>query len=428
LNQAWDLYYQTFRKCCKALTAMTQFQLKDVSPLLYNCRDLELCIPGTYRPYQPVIYITGVHSTMGVITSKQRPRKMQFKGSDGKSHSFLLKGNEDIRQDERVVQLFGMVNTLLSADTKCNKQNLGIIQLSVVPLSMNSGLIGWVPNCDTLHGLIKSYREKTHVLINLEHKLMQKMSPDYDHLPLMNKVEIFEYVQKNTDGGDLANLMWLKAPTAEIWLERRTSYTRTLAVMSMVGYILGLGDRHPSNIMLERYTGKVLHIDFGDCFEVAMVREKFPEKIPFRLTRMLVQAMEVVGVGGNFRNVCINTMNVLRSNRPSIMAVLEAFVYDPLLSWRIVNHHNGPSPPRGNQLQNQPNHVHMWPGGEISQNREELKNQRAVSILKRVENKLCGLDYPENAGLVEGQVDTLINEATRADNLCQSYVGWCSFW
>ena len=46
-------------------------------------------------------------------------------GSDGKSHSFLLKGNEDIRQDERVVQLFGMVNTLLSADTKCNKQNLG---------------------------------------------------------------------------------------------------------------------------------------------------------------------------------------------------------------------------------------------------------------------------------------------------------------
>ena len=42
---------------------------------------------------------------------------------------------------------------------------------------------------------------------------------------------------------------------------------------------------------------------------------------------------------------------------------------------------------------------------------------------KNKQNK-SGLDYPENAGLVEGQVDTLINEATRADNLCQSYVGW----
>ena len=50
-----------------------------------------------------------------------------------------------------------------------------------------------------------------------------------------------------------------------------------------MGYILGLGDRHPSNLMLDRLSGKIMHIDFGDCFEVAMTREKFPEKIPFRL-------------------------------------------------------------------------------------------------------------------------------------------------
>ena len=43
---------------------------------------------------------------------------------------------------------------------------------------------------------------------------------------------------------------------------------RSLAVMSMVGYILGLGDRHPSNIMLDRVSGQMMHIDFGDCFEV----------------------------------------------------------------------------------------------------------------------------------------------------------------
>ena len=56
-----------------------------------------------------------------------------------------------------------------------------------------------------------------------------------------------------------------------------------------------VGRRHPSNLMLDRLTGRVLHIDFGDCFEVAMIREKFPEKIPFRLTRMLTNAMEVRG-------------------------------------------------------------------------------------------------------------------------------------
>lgn len=74
--------------------------------------------------------------------------------------------------------------------------------------------------------------------------------------------------------------------------------------MSMVGYILGLGDRHPSNIMLNRNSGKIVHIDFGDCFEVAVLREKFPEKVPFRLTRMLQKAMGVPGIHGLFRFTC----------------------------------------------------------------------------------------------------------------------------
>lgn len=72
-----------------------------------------------------------------------------------------------------------------------------------------------------------------------------------------------------------------------------------MACMSMVGYILGLGDRHPSNLMLDRLSGKIVHIDFGDCFEVAMKREKYPEKIPFRLTRMLIQ---VGAMGGAMKN------------------------------------------------------------------------------------------------------------------------------
>jgi phosphatidylinositol kinase/protein kinase (PI-3 family) len=119
------------------------------------------------------------------------------------------------------------------------------------------------------------------------------MAPDYENLTLLQKVEVFEYALENTTGQDLYRVLWFKSTNSEHWLERRATYTRSLAVNSMVGHILGLGDRHPSNVLLERATGKVVHIDFGDCFEVAMHREKFPEKIPFRLTRMLTHAMEV---------------------------------------------------------------------------------------------------------------------------------------
>ena len=77
--------------------------------------------------------------------------------------------------------------------------------------------------------------------------------------------------------------------------------------------------------------------DSGDCFEVAMNREKYPEKVPFRLTRMLVKAMEISGIEGSYRSTCERTMTVLRENRDSLVAMLQAFLYDPLISWRLVD-------------------------------------------------------------------------------------------
>ena len=139
-------------------------------------RDLELAIPGSYVPNQPVIRISQVNSSLQVITSKQRPRKLCIIGSNGKEYMFLLKGHEDLRQDERVMQLFSLVNTLLIHDPETFRRNLTIQRYAVIPLSTNSGLIGWVPYCDTLHSLIRDYREKKKILLNIEHRIMLRVS------------------------------------------------------------------------------------------------------------------------------------------------------------------------------------------------------------------------------------------------------------
>lgn len=263
INYAWDLYYAVFRKINKQLPQLTTLEFQYVSPKLLQASNLELAVPGTYKSGEPVVMIASFVPTVNVITSKQRPRKLTIKGSDGKEYRFLLKGHEDLRQDERVMQLFSLVNTLLATDPETFKRHLNIHRYAVIPLSPNSGLIGWVPHCDTLHSLIRDFRESRKILLNIEHRLMLQMAPDYDHLTLIQKVEVFRYGLDNTTGQDLYKVLWLKSKNSEAWLDRRTNYTRSLAVMSMVGYILGLGDRHPSNLMLERYTGKIIHIDFG---------------------------------------------------------------------------------------------------------------------------------------------------------------------
>ncbi|XP_009627458.1 serine/threonine-protein kinase TOR isoform X1 [Nicotiana tomentosiformis] len=474
LTQAWDLYYHVFRRIDKQLQTLTTLDLQSVSPELLECRNLELAVPGTYIADAPVVTIASFAPQLVVITSKQRPRKLTIHGSDGEDYAFLLKGHEDLRQDERVMQLFGLVNTLLENSRKTAEKDLSIQRYAVIPLSPNSGLIGWVPNCDTLHQLIREYRDARKITLNQEHKLMLSFAPDYDNLPLIAKVEVFEYALQNTEGNDLSRVLWLKSRTSEVWLGRRTNYTRSLAVMSMVGYLLGLGDRHPSNLMLHRYSGKILHIDFGDCFEASMNREKFPEKVPFRLTRMLVKAMEVSGIEGNFRSTCENVMQVLRLHKDSVMAMMEAFVHDPLINWRLFNFNEVPQmstlasahvPPVTNSEESSSNRELLQPQRgarerELLQavnqlgDANEVLNERAVAVMARMSNKLTGRDFTaastsasslqhalDHSTLISGetreadhglsvklQVQKLIQQASSHENLCQNYVGWCPFW
>ncbi|KAI8981018.1 armadillo-type protein [Pilobolus umbonatus] len=449
LNQAWELYYQVFKRIVRQLPQLTTLELQYISPQLLEARNLELCVPGYYRSGEPIIRIARFNPSLSVIASKQRPRKLTIVGSDGKDYIYLLKGHEDLRQDERVMQLFGLVNTLLTNDAETFKRHLNIQRYPAVPLSPNSGLIGWVTDTDTLHTLIREYRDNRKILLNLEHRLMLQMAPDYDNLTVIQKVEVLQYAFEKTSGQDLYNILWLKSRNSEAWLDRRTNYTRSLAVMSMVGYILGLGDRHPSNLMLQRFTGKVVHIDFGDCFEVAMHRDKFPEKIPFRLTRMLVKAMEVSGIEGNFRTTCEHVMRVLRDNKESLMAVLEAFVYDPLINWRLLNtqpqsptqnermrsietmaHDDGPDDGHRNfSVSRRLNRIEVEAVANENAQGPELLNTRAVGVVNRVSNKLTGRDFNARVTLdVSTQVEKLIQQAMSLENLCQCYVGWCSFW
>ncbi|KAI0129767.1 armadillo-type protein [Xylariales sp. AK1849] len=470
LNQAWDLYYQVFRRIGRQLPQMTSLELTYCSPKLLHSKKLDLAVPGTYKSGQPIVRIHEFDTTFSVINSKQRPRKLNTTGSDGVSYAFLLKGHEDIRQDERCMQLFGLCNTLLANDSECYKRHLGIQRYPAIPLSQNSGLLGWVPNSDTLHVLIREYRESRKILLNIEHRIMLQMAPDYDNLTLMQKVEVFGYALDNTTGQDLYRVLWLKSKSSEAWLERRTNYTRSLGVMSIVGYILGLGDRHPSNLMLDRITGKIIHIDFGDCFEVACKRDKYPEQVPFRLTRMLTYAMEVSNIEGSFRITCEHVMRVLRENKESVMAVLEAFIHDPLLTWRLTKtaspagpNFAAPNPHAGAPRARRPSILDAehppseylaaqaegsmptgGPPGSRARARTnsslvngivegpletETQNARALEVLDRVNQKLNGRDFkPGEELMVDTQVNKLIMEATRLENLCQHYIGWCSFW
>lgn len=76
---------------------------------------------------------------------------------------------------------------------------------------------------------------------------------------------------------------WLLArfPEPAAWLTARLAYSRTAAVWSMVGHVVGLGDRHGENILLDCCNGDVVHVDFSCLFDKGLTLAK-PEMVPFR--------------------------------------------------------------------------------------------------------------------------------------------------
>ncbi|MCD7451120.1 hypothetical protein HAX54_009732 [Datura stramonium] len=91
--------------------------------------------------------------------------------------------------------------------------------------------------------------------------------------------------------------------------------------------------------------------------------------------------MEVSGIEGNFRSTCENVMQVLRLHKDSVMAMMEAFVHDPLINWRLFNFNEVP------QVSTLVS-AHVPPvlnSEESSSNRELLQPQRGATERDRLQ-------------------------------------------
>lgn len=99
--------------------------------------------------------------------------------------------------------------------------------------------------------------------------------------------------------------------------------------------LLITGDRHLDNILIDMVTGEIIHIDYNVCFERGRSL-RVPERVPSRLTNSIVTTFGITGVEGTFRTSAEHVLKLLRRERDTILMLLEAFVYDPLLEVKSI--------------------------------------------------------------------------------------------
>ncbi|MES1922601.1 hypothetical protein MHBO_004116, partial [Bonamia ostreae] len=102
--------------------------------------------------------------------------------------------------------------------------------------------------------------------------------------------------------------------------------------MSMIGYVLGVGDRHLWNILLHLKTGKIAHIDYNVCFDKGK-RLAIPETVPFRFTKIFRGAISPSNIN-LFKSTCCKVLVTMRQNRKTLIAILSKLEKCPLENWR----------------------------------------------------------------------------------------------
>ncbi|TMW55922.1 hypothetical protein Poli38472_008570 [Pythium oligandrum] len=389
-----------------------------------------------------VVYIRSFIDRADVMMTKEKPKRIVIHGTDGKQYPFLCKREKtgDLRKDARMMEFNTMINKLLQKDREGRKRKLRLRTYAVVCLNEESGLMEWVPNTRAMRQLIGQIHKTERGLIppvRLTQEIKERylgMQKKYaDHIPTMAtyyrrkilSLPVFTPRFHQWFTNNFAD------PTA--WFEARLMFSRSAAVWSMVGHIIGLGDRHGENILIDTTNGECVHVDFDCLFDKGLKLAK-PEIVPFRLTPNMIDAFGITGYEGVFRRVCEVTMGLLRENKETLRSVLEAFIHDPLVEW-------------GRRGKNTQGSTTGTTGRSIAEITSDRSKEETRVILKAIDGRLSGVYnlgeairpqitpahrklLPENETLplsVQGQVDKLIHEATAHENLAQMYIGWMPF-
>ncbi|XP_063980993.1 serine/threonine-protein kinase SMG1 [Diachasmimorpha longicaudata] len=357
LQLAADSLQQLAKKVAQRVNRRDAYSLSmaDISPVLASMKDTKIAMPGVFAvDRNKILTIRYVDNNVQILPTKTKPKKLRFHGSDGNVYTYLFKGTEDLHLDERIMQFLNICNRMMSKNSDTSK-TYRARHYSVIPLGPRSGLIQWVDGVTPLFLLYKRWqqraneiagtkgRTKTSAVMRPSELFYHKLTPLLQErgIPLENRKEwplpvlkqVLSELMAETPKDLLANEIWCNSVNAGNWWQVTKRYTYSVAVMSIIGYIIGLGDRHLDNVLIDLHTGEIVHIDYNVCFEKGKIL-RVPEKVPFRMTPNIRTALGVTGVEGIFRSACEHTLRVMKRGREPLLTLLEAFVYDPLVGWR----------------------------------------------------------------------------------------------
>jgi phosphatidylinositol 3-kinase len=223
-----------------------------------------------------------------VYTSSQVPVGLTFILEDGSRYSTILKTGDDVRQDQLILQTICIMDGIL----KRYGVDMRLTPYRALAVSKTAGFVQKVPDCERLSVILSKYSGS---IINF---LKEQPPPSRD---------AGNMTEKDKPGQTRREMANKYGINAEVYY----NFVYSCAGYCVITYILGIGDRHLDNILIQR-NGKLFHIDFG----FILGADPKPMPSPMRIVQQMVDAMG--GVRGEewatFLDLCVEMFNRLRKH------------------------------------------------------------------------------------------------------------------
>ena len=420
-------------------------------------------LPGQYdgnsEPFvDNHIKIVRFDSNLKIYSSAQSPIEVKIYGSDGKSYKFIVKYGEDLRQDQRIQELLKLMSKQLAMDKDCKASRLKIQTYLVTPMTHFCGLLSVVDGANTVYNFISSFSKAAKIFEVPFFKILDYCRDNYsaflggskrDHdqygkaliaIERESMIAKFKELQKKIPKNTMRRLFESMALTMETFYILRKNFVNSLATMNIAHWILGIGDRHLSNIMIDQKTGHLIGIDFGLSFGAAS-HLRIPELVPFRLTSHFVDILEPMGIAGLIRQNMIYTLRCFKNSQSDISICLDMFVKEPTIDWLTeAKKHSEKEHKNENQTildWNPETRIKIVTRKLNGANpmvitREELnigfpRDPKYLEAFQKVSSGEADSQrqlLPEDGLSVEDQVTCLIEMATDPYVLSAAYIGW----
>ncbi|TPX35377.1 hypothetical protein SeMB42_g07198 [Synchytrium endobioticum] len=323
--------------------------------------------------------------------SLRRPKKVDIIGSDERVYSWLVKAGEDLRLDQRVEQLFTVMNEIIAKDPASAREGMHVSTYKVVPMTHTLGIIEWIPNTMTIMGCLKTSKEFEEV----ERKALEryvKTLPKADNVMKQYGLQAsqhrdptirnFKDAQRVLTQPYLRNFMKELCLTPEAFILLRNEFANSLAALDICLYLLGIGDRHLDNFLLDLRSGRLILIDFGYAFGTATEVLGVPELVPFRHTSAFEEVMEPLGAKGLMYTPMTRVLSAMQQSKESLLNAMDIFVKEPLVEWlsksnKIARHKNMTDP---ESLQSS---LTWYPNVKLRLAREKLQGYNPVRVMRQ---------------------------------------------